>query len=288
MILEIIDAGFTKVELGYDLNIDLVPGVKDMVNKGAISVTSIHNYCPVPIIAPMGHPELFLLTSTDKRYRQAAIRYTTDSINFASEIGAQTVVIHAGRVEMRHITPKLISLFEEGKQHQPKYEKLKVKLMMKREKKVGKYLVNLRTALEDLLPVLEKKNVCLGIENLPSWEAIPSESEMLEMLKSFDSKHIRYWHDIGHGQVRQNLGFIGHLHWLRKLGPWLQGMHVHDVAAPAFDHIMPPLGSIDFQIFKEFINTDRAMVLEPAPGTPLPDIITGRQLLIDIWGNKKQ
>ena len=56
MLREIIDAGFRHVELGYDTTLDLVPGIHHMVDTGEITVNSLHNFCPVPIGAPMGHP----------------------------------------------------------------------------------------------------------------------------------------------------------------------------------------------------------------------------------------
>ena len=65
LIEEILGMGFRHVELGYDLRRDLVPGVMKMVEKGAVKVDSVHNYCPVPMGAPYGHPELFTLADRD-------------------------------------------------------------------------------------------------------------------------------------------------------------------------------------------------------------------------------
>ena len=68
------------------------------------------------------------------------------------------------------------------------------------------------------------------------WEALPTEVEMFELLREFGSRRLRYWHDMGHGQIRENMGFINQVRWLEKLQPHLAGMHVHDVARPACDH----------------------------------------------------
>ena len=64
LVEEILQCGFTRLELGYDLTIDLVPGVRDMVRTRAITVDSVHNFCPVPVGAPGGSPELFSMAST--------------------------------------------------------------------------------------------------------------------------------------------------------------------------------------------------------------------------------
>ena len=284
LIQEILGLGFSHVELGYDLRLDLVPGVLQMVNSGAVTVTSTHNFCPVPTGAPAGHPELFSLCSSSSRIWQAAQRYTSESIEFAAQVKARTVVVHAGRVQMTHFTARLLTLADSGKRYHPKFDRVKDKLFLKRDKKASEYVDLLYAALEQLLPVLEKHDVRLGIENLPSWEAVPTETEMQGILTHFDSPHISYWHDIGHARVRQNLGFANHLNVLDKLSPRMSGMHVHDVAATAYDHLMPPRGDIDFGHFRRFIKPDTVLVLEPAPGTPSDDIVVGRKALEEVWG----
>lgn len=287
MVQEIIDAGFKKVELGFDLTLDLVPGVQRMVSSNSIEVTSLHNFCPVPIGAPRGHPELFALASDDPTIRNSAVKHTANTVEFAARVGGKFVVVHAGNVEMSNLTHKLIDLAEQGKQFDNAYEKIKLKLYDKREKKAPRYINALYKSIEDLMPILEKNQIGIAIENLPSWEAIPSEMEMEALFSHFNSPLVRYWHDMGHGQIRQNLGFIGHLRWLEKLSPYLAGMHVHDALPPANDHLMPPNGKIDFQSFKNIATSGIVLVIEPAPLTPLDQILTGVQTLKTIWGGNE-
>ena len=73
------------------------------------------------------------------------------------------------------------------------------------------------------------------------------------------------------------MGFIGHLRWLEKLAPYMAGMHVHDVNPPAYDHLMPPNGSLDFSIFKDLVKPDTVLVFEPAPGTPVEHVQKGQR-----------
>jgi len=283
LIEENLELGFDHVELGYDLTPDLAPGVISLVNEGAVTVDSVHAPCPVPVGAPFGHPELLPITSSDARTREGGIQALIRTIGFASEIGARRIVLHAGSVEMKMLTRKLVGLCEAGKQFTPRYERIKLKLHMQREKKVRKHLDNLYGALERLLPILQDASVTLALENLPSWEAVPNEAEMGTILQRFDSAWLRYWHDIGHGQVRQNLGFIAHRHWLTTLSPWLTGMHIHDVQPPAKDHLMPPNGEINFTQFGEFVKPGIPLVLEPAPGTPPRALLDARRFLDQVW-----
>ena len=284
MLEEILRLGIHRVELGYDLRMDLVPGVMKLVSEKTIVVDSVHNFCPVPIGAPRGHPELFHLAGLDPRNRESAVRRTAETIQFAAGIGAKTVVVHAGNVDMTHMTNDLISFCEKGEQYSPRCEKLKLKLLMKRDDKVKKHLPNLYRSLDELLPILTNAGVRLAIENLPTWESIPCESEMETLLKHYDSPLIGYWHDIGHGQIRQNLGFISYQLWLNRLAGWLRGLHIHDVAPPALDHLMPPRGTVDFAVFKTYLKPDMALVLEPAPQTPEADIREGARVVREAWG----
>lgn len=284
-IQEIIELGFTRVELGYDLPIHFVADIKSMVDSNRITVTSVHNFCPIPVGVQKGHPEIFILTDRDRRQRQSAIHHISRTIEFATDMGAKVVVVHAGRVDMTSFTRKLISLAENGKQYTRRFDNLKSKLLLKRAKKADIHLDNLIDSLDQLLPVLEKNNMKIGLENLPSWEAIPSEMEMERILAHFNSPHICYWHDFGHGQVRQNLGFIGHQRWFERLEPHLAGVHIHDVLPPAQDHLPPSQGKIDFSHFKTCAESDMPLVFEPAPGTATEDVKAGLEHMASVWGS---
>lgn len=272
--------GLRHVELGYDLTADLVPGVRKAVAAKTVGVTSLHNFCPVPIGAHRGHPELFVMTSFDSRVRENAILHTRRTVEFAAEIGARSVVMHGGNVEMKALSVELIEIAAEGGAYNPKYEKIKTRLLLERDRRIGPHLDHLKRGLEELLPALEQYKVTLCLENLPTWESIPSETEMEELLKAFNSPWLGAWYDIGHGQIRQNLGFVAHRQWFQRLRPLIRGMHVHDVLPPARDHVMPPKGQIDFKDFSPLIPDGIPLVIEPSAGTLPEDLKTGSALLI--------
>lgn len=283
MIDEILDMGFGQVELGYDLRMDLVPGVEQRVKEGAVRIVSVHNFCPVPVGAPSPHPELFTLASGDRRIRESAVHHTAKTARFAAEVGARVVVAHAGNVEMTRFTSQLLALYEEGKQFTPLFDKTRLKLQITREKKAKKQIEFLKASLDQLLPAIADTGVQLALENLPSWEAIPTELEMEALLQQYGPQRLRYWHDVGHAQVRENLGLINPERWLERLGPWLAGMHIHDVVPPAGDHLMPPAGKVDFARLKRFAKGDVIRVIEPAPQVPKEQVVGALAFLRQAW-----
>lgn len=283
LIDEILALGFDAVELGYDTRIDLVPGISKRIAEGAIKANSVHVFCPVPVGAPRGHPELFTMAASDPRTRQGAIQHTTNTLRFAAEVGARCAVCHAGNVEMDHLSRTLWDLAADGRQHTPAFEKTKLKLQIDRDKRAPRQIQHLEDSISRILPVLDETGVSLCFENLPTWEAIPTEVELEQVLRKFNHPRLRYWHDIGHGQIRQNMGFINLERWLDRLSPWLAGMHVHDVLPPAMDHVMPPRGQVEFARLKKFAQMDIIRVIEPHTQTPPADIVAGLKHVRTAW-----
>ena len=284
MIEEILQLGFDQVELGYNIRSNLVPGVKKMVEENAVEVVSVHNFCPVPAVAAEGHPELYTLTSKDKSTRESALTYISQTIRFASEVGAKIVVLHCGNVEMKTYTSQLVKLFKNGKRLSNSYEKVKYNLFVVREKNVKIHLTHLLNGLTQIVPLLEETGVRLGLENLPSWEAIPTEVECLHLIKKFGCKFLCYWHDLGHAQIRESLGLIHHQNQLKNLYPFLGGMHIHDMDANLHDHVMPPSGVIDFSGLKRIVKGSLPKVFEPSPRQSSESVQSGLTYLKNLWG----
>lgn len=283
IIEEILKLGLNRVELGYDLTLDLVPGVKKMVAAGAVTVDTVHNFCPVPTASPIGHPELYSLASTDSRERALAVKYTTATIRFAAEIGAKVVVFHCGRVNVAPDTHDLILFMNAGHLFDTEFEKRRQRLIEARERRFQPHLDATCSGLEELLPVLQETGVKLGLEILPYWEGIPSELEAEKICARFETPSLGYWHDIGHGQIRENLGFGSHIRWLERLRPRLLGMHIHDVIHPATDHVMPPKGGFKFALFRHIARDDIFRVFEPMPGLPTEEVAEGIRLVRACW-----
>ena len=94
--------------------------------------------------------------------------------------------------------------------------------------------------------------VALGIENREALEEVPLDNEMAQFLGEFPSATVRYWHDTGHAQIKEHLGFLHHVTHLGQLADRLGGFHLHDVEFPGSDHREPGTGSVDFAALKPF------------------------------------
>lgn len=284
MVDEILALGFRRVELGYDLTRDLVPGVQQRVREGAVRVVSVHNFCPVPMGVPRGSPELFLLADPDRDARDRAVEHTTHTIRFAAEIGAGVVVVHGGYI--RHWRNWMPRLFDQLARDPaaPAAERLRSRIERRRERRVGRHLDALRAAVERLAPALDETGVTLAFENLPSWEAVPSENECRQLIESLRSPRIGYWHDTGHGQIRENCGFINHVRLFERLLPFLAGMHLHDVRFPADDHVLPPQpDGLDFGAFAAAASKPIPAVIEPPPLAPGDAVRAAATHIEDAW-----
>lgn len=280
---EILDLGINLLELGYDLRQELVPGVKAMIANGAVKVNSVHNFCPVPRGAPRGHPELYTPGSDDRREREYAVAHIKETLRFAADMGAKVVVCHSGNVSMNRFTMDLVRMAEHGEQFTSAFESLKLKAQIQRDKRAPKQIDALCDSLEKLVPAVRETGVALALENLPTWEAIPTELEAEQLMRRFAGSGIRLWWDVGHAKIRDNLGFINSRRWLERLAPHIAGCHIHAVAPPGRDHLMPPHGEIDYKSMANWIRTDILRVLEPAPGTPTEDMRQGIALIRAAW-----
>ena len=283
MIEEILALGIDRVELGYDLRAELIPGVKDAIASGAVRADSVHNFCPVPVGAPRPHPELYTPASADRREREYAVVHIARTLRFAAEVGAKVAVCHAGNVEMASFTMDLLQMAARNEQFTDRYEQLKLKAQIQRDKKAPRQIDYLCESLDALQPVLAETGVRLALENLPTWEAIPSELEGEQLMRRFHSAGVRLWWDVGHAQIRENLGFVNAHRWLQRLAPFIAGMHVHDVEPPGRDHLMPPRGKVDFPALSNVARMDLVRVLEPAPDTDPAHVVRAVDYLRETW-----
>jgi sugar phosphate isomerase/epimerase len=112
-----------------------------------------------------------------------------------------------------------------------------------REAKSDAYFRRAKESLKRIADYAADKGVKLGVESRHSFEEIPNETEMQEVLEEFNLPHVGYWHDFGHVQVKHNLGFLDHVEWMRQVAPRLIGCHLHDTQWPGRDHMAPLLAT---------------------------------------------
>src|SRR5207249_10179601 len=83
MLREIRDLGFEYAELSHGIRISLLPGVIEAVEAGEIKISTLHNFCPLPIGVNYAAPNIFKFTSPDAREREHASRHTIKTFESA-------------------------------------------------------------------------------------------------------------------------------------------------------------------------------------------------------------
>ena len=246
--------GFEELELGYNTTPEQVPGFRRMLDR--IPVGSVHAFCPVPLSAPQGYPELYQLASLDDEGRRMASLQIRRNVEFAASMGADALVLHAGRVACRGW-----------------FRRFDMKRRVGRGRKM---LAVFRRELEALAPVLEKNKVTLGLENLPYLEGFPAEWEIGEVAGEW----VKPWFDTGHDRVRSCRG------WTKGREDWPEspvGMHINDVVDTNDDHFAPGMGKVDFAALKPMAESVRHVVFEPNGGVSEEDLRNGVELLKHLW-----
>ncbi|MEW6307373.1 MAG: sugar phosphate isomerase/epimerase, partial [Verrucomicrobiota bacterium] len=273
-------------ELSHGIRISLLPGILQAVDAGEIKISSLHNFCPLPLGVNRANPNIFQFSSPDNREWNNALRYSVKTIETAARVKAQLVVLHLGSVSMSDYTDRLIELVDADQKDSPKYAALCEEVLEKRERRKKKYVERTQELLALLVDHANKHGVKLGLENREALEEIPFESDFRLFLKDFPQPCIGYWHDTGHAQIKENLGFIHHVMHLESVADRLFGFHVHDVRYPARDHCPPGTGAIDFAALKPFVKPEHIKVFEIMPGVPPEDLKRGVATLKAIWGEE--
>jgi len=283
MLREIRDLGFEFAELSHGTRISLLPGILEAVDAGEIKISSLHNFCPLPMGVNNSAPNLYQFSAERPRERELAHRYTLKTIEMAERLKAPVVVLHLGSIEMKDYTDKLLEMVARGERETPKYEKLCAALDEKREAKKGPFLQRTKEALKKLLPEAESRGIKLGAENRQGLEELPCESDFQFLFRELDSPNLVYWHDTGHAQIKENLGFIPHLMHLESLRDRLCGFHIHDVQFPGRDHCSPGSGTIDFGAFKPLLRPEHIRVFELSPSLTVEQVRSGVQHVQQLW-----
>ena len=264
-----LELGFDELELGFNTTTEQIPGFKAMLDR--IPVGSVHAFAPLPISAPYGSPELYELASRDKGARATARVWLAKTIRFAAGMGADTVVLHAGRVGFKPLfgaldTPILADALEKAKRDvkaEP-FAKLNAKALGLRARNGRRRIDILKREIEELSPLLDETKVTLALENLPYLEGFPNESETETLLAALPGARVKAWFDTGHHRVRESYGWLAKPFDPAKADFSLYaGMHLNDVVDFFDDHSEPGGGKVDFAALVPMMRAVRHVVFEP-------------------------
>jgi sugar phosphate isomerase/epimerase len=286
MLREIRELGFEYAELSHGTRVSLVGGILDAVNAGEIKISSLHNFCPLPMGVNHASPNLYEFSAERSRERELAERYTIKTIEFAARVKAPIVVTHVGSIDMKHYTEKLLGLVDDGTRETERYEKLCVDFAEKREAVKDVFFQRTKDSLKKILPEAERQGIKLGVENRQGLEELPVESDFSIMFQELSSPSLVYWHDTGHAQIKENLGFIRHALHLDSMNEWLAGFHIHDVKGAGRDHCAPGTGSVDFGALAKTVKPEQIKVFEFSPSLTPEEIRAGVEHVKRVWGSE--
>ena len=286
MLREIRDLGFAYAELSHGIRLSLLPGIIDAVDVGEIKISTLHNFCPLPVGVTQPSPNLYEFSAESARDRELAVKHTLKTFDLAVRVKATLVVLHLGSMDLKDYGGKLENMLERGERDSPKYQKLLAEAELKREARKEKFFARTKETLRQLLPEAEKRGLRLGCENREAVQEVPLEGDFRQFFREFSSPNVAYWHDTGHAQIKENLGFIRHAMHLESLADRLAGFHIHDVQFPATDHCPPGSGMIDFAALQPFVKPDHIKVFEFSPRMPVEAAREGIAHIRRIWGGE--
>jgi len=286
MLEEIRSLGFDYAELSHGVRLSLIPGIFEAVEAGVIKISSLHNFCPLPMGVNTAAPNIFKFTSENARERENAVRHTLKTIETAERVKAPLVVLHMGAVEMKEYTDKLMDMVKDGKKDTPKYQKLFEEAEERRAVLSEKPMQYAYEILRKLIAEVEPRGIKLGIENREAVEEILFDNDYPFFLHEFQSPSVVYWHDTGHAQIKENLGFIDHAQHLKALQRRLYGFHIHDVEFPGRDHRAPGTGMIKFGELKPFVKPEHLKIFEFSPSLAVEEVKAGIAHIKSLWGDE--
>ena len=274
MIQEILDLGFENVELGHGIRLSLVDGILKMHQAGKVNFTSLHNFCPLPVEITRASPDCYQISAVSQSERERAIRHTFQTIDFAKRLGAKFVVMHLGSVPIDDYTTKLVKMAEVGMMMTKQFVRTKLEAVKSRESNQASPFQRAKESLRRITDYAGERGIKLGVESRHSYEEIPSETEMLEVLAEFLPPTVGYWHDFGHVQVKHNLSFLDHVSWMQKVANRLIGCHLHDTKWPGRDHMAPFTGDVEYEKLLPLLPPDMLFVFEMSPRRTPEEITT--------------
>jgi sugar phosphate isomerase/epimerase len=262
LIEELLEMNVQALELNYSMSEQKLLEIEKFLNNGIISISSVHNFCPIPQGFERGDGDLFLLCSEDKEERKKSVEYTLKTIEWAERFDAKAVVLHLGRITIPDpfvLQRNLSRLLKEGKRNSEEYNKILEAMKHEREEKSKPCFEALVSSLDEIVGHLPK-GMKLGIENRYHYYELPSVEEVGILLKRYGSS-AGYWHDTGHAHVQEVLGFNSDHELLSNYGKDLIGLHLHD-SVKVGDHIAPGTGDVKFELVRPYLNEDVIRVIE--------------------------
>jgi sugar phosphate isomerase/epimerase len=258
------ELGSDLIELDHSIRTSQMPGIQEMFNAGEIRVSSLHDFCPSSADSSTS-PDCYKFSAASPDERERAVTQTFQAIDTAEQLNTPFVVLHLGKVNMPLITDRFIAMAKAGGYLSREYVRMKISAIQEREKIAPECLDRVKNCLRRIVEYAAPKMIRIGLEARRDYEEIPTEREVAELLAEIDSLHVGYWHDFGHAQIKENLGFIDHIEWLQTIGSRAFGCHVQDCIWPAQEGQLPFTGTADFEKLVPLLPTNCLFVWKMNP-----------------------
>jgi sugar phosphate isomerase/epimerase len=243
------ELGFTHIEANTTIS---SPMLSELL-KTAVPISSIHSPCPAALSSG-GIPVSDLsLSSLDESERIEAVSFAKKTIDLAANVNARAIVLHIGEVPVDlSLQDSLYKLTDRGRAQTKEYSQAKDKLVYQRASQAPSYLDAARKSLQELGEYSRQKGIMLGLETRFHPNEIPNMDEMAELLSEVSENLVGYWHDVGHAEVQQQLGFSLHEEWLSRFKGRMIGIHLHDIHGVS-DHQAPGKGNMNWEMVARYL-----------------------------------
>jgi len=240
--------GFARIELNHAVNSAMLDGL----NLNGQRITSIHEPCPADLSTAALKDRNWLISAPHEEDRQRGVAAVQRSVDLAHRLGAQVVIVHAGRVDVdQELELAVVELYKQGQADRPVYAQAKERLAAARAAQTEINVRSVRRSLVELAAYAGRAGIRLGLENRYHYLDIPLLDEMGVLLEAGDGQ-IGFWYDVGHAETLDRLGFGPHEEWLRRYASRMIGVHLHDIQG-LWDHYAAGLGKIDWDMVSAYL-----------------------------------
>lgn len=271
--------GFARFELNHAITSAMLEGLS---LDGMI--TSIHEPCPADLSMGVLRERNWLVSAPEEENRRQGVAAIRRSIDLAHKLGVGVVVVHPGRVDIdKGLESKLMSLYHAGQAGQSEYAQAKERLAAARAAQAEANMRSVRRSLVELAEYAARMGVRLGVENRYHYHEIPLPDELEDLLSVGFGDVVGYWHDVGHAQTLENLGFGMHEEWLRRFGGprgRIIGVHLHDVVGIT-DHQAAGKGQMDWEMVARYLPANALRTCEFLSSNSAEEVAAGARLLAE-------
>jgi sugar phosphate isomerase/epimerase len=279
MVREMVALGFDQIELSHGVRITLVPGILRAVEEGIVTISSTHNFCPLPTGVNQAAPNLFEPSHPDAQEQSLWLRHTKRSIDFAVQVNSTALVCHLGSAQFLWRNPgrTLTSYIKRhpradipnGRRYQAVLEKAREKMRQRMEP----YWERAKENVRQMLRYAAERGVRLGLENREKLDELPVDDDLGDYFAMLPlDASVGYWHDTGHADIKESMGLLNHRAHLEKMAARTIGFHLHDVGSDSQDHQAVGAGHVNFKMISEFWRPEHILVLELSPRVPVEGV----------------